>query len=75
MNYRVELRLELGPQAGAIHSAVEMDNGVYISSEVRGEVVTAQAESATLPGLLRTVDDFISCLQVAERTVRSSSPP
>lgn len=72
--YRIELRMEFDVDVRKLHSAVELDNEGYISSSFSRGRINAHAESGNLMTLLRTVDDFISCLQVAERTMKNSSP-
>lgn len=75
MNYRIELSMEFDVDAEKLHRAVELDNENFISSRAMGKAIIAAAEAGNLMTLLRTVDDFISCLQVAERTLRKISPP
>lgn len=75
MAYAVELKLVFDADAVKLHESVEMDNGEFISSAVAGHEISARAESENLMSLLRTVDDFISCLQVAEKTMKKIAPP
>lgn len=75
MVYRLELELRLGTASTAIHGAVELDNENFIRSRVSGESILAVAESENLMSLLRTSDDFISCVQVAERAMRKTYHP
>ncbi len=75
MVYAVELKLAFDADARKLHESVEMDNGDFISSSVDGHKISARAESDNLMSLLRTVDDFISCLQIAEKTLKKIAPP
>lgn len=75
MKYRIELSMEFDVDAEKLHRAVELDNENFISSHAKGKTVIASSEGDSLMTLLRTVDDFISCLQVAERTLKRASPP
>ena len=75
MVYRLELELRLGDVSDSIHGAVEMDNGNFIRSHVSGGCIVAVAESENMMSLLRTADDVISCVQVAERAMRKTYHP
>jgi tRNA threonylcarbamoyladenosine modification (KEOPS) complex Pcc1 subunit len=69
-----KLKIWIGEGAEKVQRAVELENEQYISSWVEGEYIVAEARASDAMSLLRTVDDFLSCVQVAERTLRLGPP-
>ena len=55
--------------AGKVYDAVEQDNAGYVRAERTGDSMTASMEASSLKSLLHTLDDFLSCVSVAERIV------
>lgn len=55
-------------EAERIARALAPDNQGYIEVTVTGNVVRAQATAPTAGSLRHTLDDFLACLSVAERT-------
>lgn len=56
-------------EAEKAHRSVALDNDGYLETEVRGSDVVARVEADSLKSLLHTLDDFLSCVGVAERIV------
>ena len=54
-------------QAQTIFASVSPEDAGYVESEVDGCKITANISSKTLDSLLHTLDDYISCIQVAEK--------
>lgn len=73
--FRADLRLELGRYADTVQKAVELENEDYLRSRVDEGNIEAVCTSDDLMSLLRTLDDFIACVQVAVRTAGLHSPP
>jgi len=59
--------------AKRVHRSVELDNQGYIHSEVRGRTILVQAEAESLKSMIHTLDDFLSCVSVAEGVVRGKA--
>jgi tRNA threonylcarbamoyladenosine modification (KEOPS) complex Pcc1 subunit len=55
--------------ADKVFHAVEQDNSGYVDAKQEDETIVASIEAATLKSLLHTLDDFLSCVSVAERIV------
>lgn len=67
---RIELEYPSEDAARRVHRSVEIDNEGYIRSEVKGNVIHVDAEADSLNSLIHTLDDFLSCVGVAEGIVR-----
>ncbi len=75
MVYRIVLSMNFDSDAVKLHEAVVMDNEDFISSRATEGGITASAESDSIMSLMRTADDFISCLQVAEKAMKKTCLP
>ncbi len=65
----LELRFRSESEATKVHRSVELDNEGYLESEVCGEVIRAKITAESLKSALHTLDDFMSCVSVAEKVV------
>ncbi len=77
MKARAQLHLtfEDATTAEAVASSVALDDAGYIETRRRGRTVTAQATADSPMSLLHTLDDYLACVSVAERTAREARPP
>ncbi len=57
-------------EAQAVAGAVEVDNEGFVTMNVEGRRITSPAESESIPSLIHTLDDFLSCVSVAEKVVK-----
>ena len=60
--------------ARAIEAAVSVDDEGYIKTTRRGRTVVAEATAEGPMQLLHTLDDYLACVSVAERTAREARP-
>lgn len=56
-------------EAEKVHRSVELDNEGYVRSRVEGRSIHAEMEAESLKSLLHTLDDFLSCVGLAENIV------
>ncbi len=56
-------------EAMIINESLKVDNERYIFTRVKGNFIEAKAEAKEILSLLHTIDDFLSCLSVAKRTI------
>ena len=65
------LEIELPDEATAqnIAKALELDNAGYIETRVEGSTIFAKAEASDIMSLRNTVDDYLACISVAEKSV------
>lgn len=69
MSVECTFTLEYGSaaEAQAIAASLQPDSQGYLDLEVDGCRVVAVAHAETIPSMLHTVNDFLSCLSVAEK--------
>ena len=66
---RLTLTFADAATAKAIAASVSLDDQTYIRTQRRGRTITAVATAENAMSLLHTLDDYLACLSVAERTV------
>jgi len=67
---RIELEYPSNEEAERIQKSIELDNDEHLKSDARDNLIVAVAEASSLGSLLHTLDDFLSCVSVAEAVVR-----
>jgi tRNA threonylcarbamoyladenosine modification (KEOPS) complex Pcc1 subunit len=65
----IVIAFDSAPEAENVHRSVSLDNDGYIETVVKGNDIVATVEADSLKSLLHTLDDFLSCVSVAERIV------
>ena len=68
------LEIELPDEATAqnIAKALELDNAGYIETRVEGKTIFARAEAEDIMSLRNTVDDYLACLTVAQKSLEQT---
>ena len=68
------LEIELPDEATArnIAKALELDNAGYIETRVEGNIIFAKAEAADIMALRNTIDDYLACFTVAQKSIIDS---
>ncbi len=61
---------ESSEMAKAIFESIRVDNYQYVKCRLENEKIVCEAESSKASKLLHTLDDFISCVIVAEEVYR-----
>jgi hypothetical protein len=77
MKARARLVLEFpdASMAEAVAAAVRPDDGGYIRTRRTGKRIRAEASADNSMGLLHTLDDYLACISVAEKTSRAARLP
>ncbi len=77
MKARARLVLEFPDAltAEAVAAAVRPDDEGYVRTRQTGKTIRAEASSDSPVSLLHTIDDYLACITVAERTAREARPP
>jgi hypothetical protein len=71
---RLTLTFGDAAQAESIASAVALDDAGYIRTTRRGRTLEAAATADGPMSLLHTLDDYLACVSVAERTTEEARP-
>ena len=66
---KLELDMQDPETARNIAKALELDNAGYIKTRVEGNFIFAEAEADDIMALRNTVDDFLACLSVAQKSI------
>ncbi|MBI5000751.1 MAG: hypothetical protein HZB92_04390 [Euryarchaeota archaeon] len=74
MKSRATLSLQFkdDAEASAVASALKIDDGGFIETELKGKEVVASAEAKDPMALLHTLDDWLACATTAEKAVKES---
>ena len=71
MRSHCTLELSFPDEATArnIAEALELDNAGYVTSRVEGRVLHVTAEADDIMSLRNTIDDYLACLTVAQKSI------
>ena len=61
--------------ARAVAAAVAVDDDGYVRTTRRGRTLIAEAAADGPMSLLHTLDEYLACISVAERTSKAARPP
>jgi hypothetical protein len=64
-------------EAEGVLAAVQADNEEYVKTHVEGSSIVSEVVAKSIPSLMHSLDDYLSCLTVAEEIIekRSQKPP
>jgi len=67
---RCVIELEFGSEASAraVFEATNVDNDDFVQARLEGNKLIAEMEGGSLDSLRRTLDDYLACLNAAEKT-------
>ena len=71
---RITLTFDDPAAAEAVAASVSLDDDGYIRTTRSGRTIAADASAETATSLLHTLDDYLACISVAERTVQAARP-
>jgi len=71
---RLTLRFDSATTAETVVESVSLDDEGYIRTRRSGRTVTATASAEGPMSLLHTLDDWLACVSVAERTAEAARP-
>ncbi len=77
MKARARLVLEFpdAATAKAVAESVRPEDLGYVRTRRSGRTITAEATAESPMSLLHTLDDYLACVSVAERTAEAARPP
>lgn len=65
----IEIELPDEETARNIAKSLELDNAGYIETRVEGNTIFARAEAEDIMSLRNTIDDYLACLTVAQKSI------
>ncbi|MEK6988400.1 MAG: KEOPS complex subunit Pcc1 [Candidatus Thermoplasmatota archaeon] len=71
---RLTLTFTDAATAKAVAESVSLDDEGYIRTRRAGKAITAKARADSPMSLLHTLDDYLACVSVAERTAEAARP-
>lgn len=66
----IKLEYKTAKEANAIAGAVSIDDYQYVKTRATGRTILAEMESGDIKSLMNTVDDYLACVSVAEKSVQ-----
>ncbi len=64
---KIEIDLEKNKDAKKLLKSVKVDDYSFVKSKIKDSSLVAEIESNSIDSLLHTVDDYLSCVSVAEK--------
>jgi hypothetical protein len=68
---KVSIEFEDVKTANAILKSIEIDNLNFIKSQIIGRKIETNIEGNTVSSLIHTLDDFLSCVSVADKVTKN----
>jgi len=65
INCNIEIGLKDKNKAKKALESIKVDDFDFVKSKIKNTTIVASIESDSIPSLLHTVDDYLSCLTVA----------
>ena len=56
-------------KAETVLKSIEVDNFNYVKSELKDNSLKSEIKARSISSLLHTIDDYLACLNVAEKIV------
>ena len=69
---KIILHYENEHVAKQIHQSIRVDDGIFICSTVKKNSIHASIETSSLRSFQHTLDDYLSCIAVAENVLKSN---
>ena len=72
MKVKCELELDMEDEAAArnIANSIKVDDDSFVLTEVIGNRILARMESDTIPSLIHTIEDYMACISIAEKSIK-----
>lgn len=65
----IEIHYKNKEAAKAVADSIKIDDYEYANTSVIGNTIASTITASSLRGLLRSVDDYLSCASVSERVI------
>jgi len=70
---KIMLTYENEKTAKNIQQALKFDDGIFVKSLIKNNELHAVIENRSISSFLQTIDDYLSCVSVAEYIVNTNS--
>ena len=70
---KIMLTYENEKTAKNIQQALKIDDGIFVKSLIKNNELHAVIENKSISSFLQTIDDYLSCVSVAENIVNTDS--
>lgn len=64
---KIEIDLKTNKNAKKLLKSVKVDDYSFVESKIKDSSLVATVEADSIESLLHTVDDYLSCVSVAEK--------
>jgi len=72
---RLELIYENEDQAEKVLRAVAVDNETFVAAKREGRTIVSEIGGKSILALLNTIEDYLACVSVAEKTIKGLDIP
>ena len=69
----LDLQYETNKEAKKVFDSVHVDDASFMRSTIEKERIHTEIETTSVPSMLHTVDDYLSCIRVAEDIIKKDS--
>ncbi|MFQ5909122.1 MAG: KEOPS complex subunit Pcc1 [Thermoplasmata archaeon] len=73
VNCLLRFDCESEEEAKRVLSSVHADNEGFVETHLEGSALVSEISAESIPSLLHTLDDYLSCLTVAEEIIGKKS--
>jgi hypothetical protein len=72
----ISLEYKNKKDAEIIQHALSVDDDIFVDSKIENNILNAHMKSSSLSSMLHTLDDYLSCVSIAEKIIKkeTSSP-
>lgn len=72
----ISLEYKNKKDAEIIQHALSVDDDIFVDSTIENNILNAHMKSSSLSSMLHTLDDYLSCVSIAEKIIKkeTSSP-
>jgi len=63
----LDLEFDSKKKASIVWKSVRVDDYHFVDSRIEGKRLIAKIEAKSIPSLLRTLNDYLACVSIAEK--------
>ncbi len=66
----LKLQFETQKKAKNVFNSIHTDDASFMNTNINNNVMETIIETRSLSSMLHTIDDFLSCIQIAENIIK-----